>query len=152
MNETNYNYVDPLKTHGNEFKNSFGNFDYINSLNDSKSVITKNARDEIIKTNPLVFSLNSNNPFKSSHINSTKFDEQKLKQVAKLAFPTTNDLSDKDMARKRAIKVFMGMGRKTLTKKDTNSNELNKLKYLNMSGLIPDDLKKKGNKLINIIR
>ncbi len=131
-----YNYKDPLKTNRTGVKNSFGNFDYINSLNDlDESTISQNDRDELIKSNPLVFSLNSNNPFKSHNINKDKYEDYKLKQVTKLAFPGPKDHSEKDLARKRAIKMFLGM--------NSMRNDLDKLKYLGVSNLIPED-KKKG--------
>lgn len=101
----------------------------------------------MIKTNPLVFSLNSNNPFKANHLNKNKIDSlhmRQLEQVHKLAFPTNTDFSDKDIARKRAVKLIMGFGRKK-----SNKSELDKLKFLNLGSLLPDEInKKKGNLFI----
>jgi len=94
----------------------------------------------MIKTNPLIFSLNSNNPFKSSQINSNKIDDQSLQQVTKLAFPTGKPLTEKDIARKRAVKAFMGLNKKP---------KYPEKKCLNL-GHITFDIKKGKGKIYNL--
>jgi len=94
----------------------------------------------MIKTNPLIFSLNSNNPFKSSQINSNEIDDQSLQQVTKLAFPTGKPFTG-------AVKAFKGLNKKP---KYPKYSVLEELKCLNLGDIIPVDMKKGKGKIYNL--